>query len=237
MAREPVASDGAKWRFNPQSAISNLARLILAFGSALTGPRCNFAFRLLPSNRAACYDRRLAARRIVSEKKALRPVLVVALAVLIFGVLAAYERFVATLPEREMATHDAPPATEHFSLELQLSFVAAQDAFTLPDDPSLLVRLGEHDLVCTTERVSANAPLKITEVPGIVAGKNAFYVRATPADDAIRQACAARLTVLRDGQTLAEQTLWSSPGDIVSGEVLLDIADDRPSDAAQARSQ
>ena len=77
----------------------------------------------------------------------MRPLFVAVLALAIFGALAAYERFVDTLPERSHATEEAPPAAGKFSLELTLSFDAATDDFALENEPAVVVRMAGRDLI------------------------------------------------------------------------------------------
>lgn len=154
-----------------------------------------------------------------------RPIAVLLLAAAVFGTLIGYSRFVASLPSLRSEYHEPPAADGTFRLELTLSFDAEQDAFSLPDDPSLLVRLGGHDLLRRTDRVSATEKIAVANPPGIVAGRNAFYVRAVPDKEAIARPCAVQLRILRDDQLLREMTLWSQPGDVVSGEVQIDLSE------------
>jgi hypothetical protein len=73
------------------------------------------------------------------------------------------------------------------------------------------------------EPISAGAPVVVEHVSGIVAGANEFFVEAQPGDDALGAAHALRVRVLRDGNPIAEQTLWSEPGLPVRGTVRIDI--------------
>jgi hypothetical protein len=153
----------------------------------------------------------------------MRLAIVGVLALLIFGTLAAYARFLATLPSREVLHYQAPSAEGKFAVEVTLSFAAEKDAFSLDDDPAVVVRMAGSDLLKREGRVESTEPLRAEDVPGIVAGRNAFYVRAVPAEPFISQPCAVRLKIERDGQTIAENTLWSSSGGIVAGELVIDV--------------
>jgi hypothetical protein len=152
-----------------------------------------------------------------------RPALVITMSLAVFGTLAGYSRFLATLPERQRALVEPPPANGRFSLEVTRSFEAAVDAFAFADDPALVVRLAGRDVVRRTDVVDASEPIHVDDLTGIVAGKNAFFVRAIPSDSFVRHPCALQLRVLRDGRLIAEETLWSTPGDIVAGELRLDL--------------
>jgi hypothetical protein len=153
----------------------------------------------------------------------MRPLLVLVLALAIFGALAAYERFVATLPEQSAAIEEPPAAAGKFSVELTLSFDAAKDEFALSDEPAVVVRIAGRDLIRSEQPVAAGQRLRVDEVTGIIAGSNAFFVSAIPSADFIGRPCAARLRILRDEAVIGENTLWSQPGDLVAGEVMVDV--------------
>ena len=153
----------------------------------------------------------------------MRPFLVAVLALAIFGALAAYERFVDTLPERTHASAEPPPAAGRFSVELTLSFDAAKDDFAVGDEPAVVVRMAGHDLIRADEPVTAGQPLRAEDVAGIVQGSNAFFFRAVPAPDFISRPCAARLRIFRDDNVIGENTLWSPPGGVVVGEVVVEV--------------
>jgi hypothetical protein len=166
----------------------------------------------------------------------MRPLLVAALALAIFGALAAYERFVDTLPERNHANEEAPPAAGKFSVELTLSFDAAKDDFALENEPAVVVRMAGRDLIRADEPLTAGQPLR-AEVPGIVQGSNAFFVRAVPAQDFISRPCAARLRIFRDDDVIGENTLWSPPGGLVEGEVAVEVEREAGEQASAGASE
>jgi hypothetical protein len=153
----------------------------------------------------------------------MRPLLVTALALTIFGALAAYERFVDTLPEQIHASEGAAPAAGKFSVELTLSFDAAKDDFALENQPAVVVRMAGRDLIREEEPLTAGRPLRAEDVAGIVQGQNAFFVRAVPAQDFMGRPCAARLRIFRDDDVIGENTLWSPPGGLVVGEVAVEV--------------
>lgn len=153
----------------------------------------------------------------------MRPLLVLLFALAIFGALAAYERFVDTLPQRNHAAEEAPAAAGKFSLELTLSFDAAKDDFALEDEPAAVVRMAGQDLIRADQPVTAGQPLRADDLSGIVSGRNAFFVRAAPAQDFISRPCAARLRIFRDDAVIGENTLWSPPGGLVEGEVVVEV--------------
>lgn len=148
---------------------------------------------------------------------------VILLAIAIFGTVAAYERFLATLPTHQSSVVEAPPATGKFSVVLTLSFDAARDDFGLPEDPALVVSLAGHDIVRRNDRASAIEPLRADDVSGITVGRNAFFIRAIPAEPDLMRPCAVQVKILRDDTLIAENTLWSQPGEVVAGEITVEV--------------
>jgi hypothetical protein len=153
----------------------------------------------------------------------MRPLLVLILAAAIFGTLAGYEFFVATLPQASEIQDEVTPATGKFAVEIMLSFDAAKDAFALSDDPALLVRMGGHELIRRDERATAGELLRADDVPGIVSGRNAFLIRAVPDEASSTRPNAVQVRILRDEEVIAENTLWSQAGNPVAGEVLVEV--------------
>ena len=153
----------------------------------------------------------------------MRPLLVALLALGIFGVLAAYERFVDTLPQRAEAIHHEQTATGKFTVEATLSFDAARDDFALEDEPAVVVRMAGRDLIRADQPVTSGEPLRADDVAGIVEGRNAFFFRAMPAQEFISRPCAARIRVLRDEEIIGESTLWSTAGGLVEGELTVEV--------------
>src|SRR4051812_9045416 len=118
----------------------------------------------------------------------MRPLLVSLLAIAIFGLLAGYERFVATLPSASSKDPTTVAAKGTFSVELTLSFQAAKDEFALADDPAVSLRIGGQDLI-RADHADIGQRLEAANVSGIVAGRNAFFVRAIPDKSDILHAC------------------------------------------------
>lgn len=153
----------------------------------------------------------------------MRPLFVIILAACTFGALAAYERFVDTLPKQVEVHHEEQVAAGKFSIELTLSFDAAKDDFSLDNEPAVVVRMAGRDLIRADEPVTSGDPLRVEDVTGIVQGRNAFFVRAVPSPDFLSRPSAARLQVLRDGVVIGESTLWSPAGGLVEGELTVEV--------------
>ena len=107
-----------------------------------------------------------------------------------------------------------------------MTFAAGPDPFALDLDnaPSLLVTFRGRELLRITEEIPAGEPVRIEDVEGVVAGANEFFVAASPTSTDAAVARAIRVRILRDGATVAEQSLWSDPGESVDGIVVVDVA-------------
>jgi hypothetical protein len=118
-----------------------------------------------------------------------------------------------------------PTAAGIFTVEVTLTFAAGPDPFALDldDAPALVVSFRGRDLLRRTEEIPAGQPIRIESVEGLVAGANEFYVAATPTAQDAAVARAIRVRILRDGATVAEQSLWSAPGESVNGIVVVDV--------------
>ena len=159
----------------------------------------------------------------------MRPLLAVAVSSIILGGLWVYMQYRpptgAVILER--------PAQGTFALEITLSFDAGPDEFALSavDQPSVLVKFRDSELLRLTDRVPAGKPIVVEPIEGIIAGtgpagRNEFYVEATPVDDGAQLSRAMRVRILRDGQPVADESRWSEPGWPVQGTVELHVAAD-----------
>jgi antitoxin (DNA-binding transcriptional repressor) of toxin-antitoxin stability system len=159
----------------------------------------------------------------------MRPVLAILTTVLILGGLQGYfllrDRFGPTAPVA--IEHPAPGV---YSLEITLTFDAGPDPFALAasDQTCLEVLFRGQTLLRRVERVSAGEKVVITPIEDIVAGKNEFVFKASPADSRPEMAYAARVRLLRDDAPIAEQSLWSESGGIVEGKLLVVVEDSKP---------
>lgn len=150
----------------------------------------------------------------------MRPLFALALAAGILGLVQSYMVFQRTAPRPE-----PPPALVResaegeFFLELTLTFDAAPDDFDI-EPASLAVTQGGEDLLRLRRPLPAGETIR-AETP-LAVGVNELYVRAWAADDTPRER-AMRVRVLRDEQTIWEETLWSRPGEPVEGPVRIDI--------------
>ncbi|MCA9264538.1 MAG: hypothetical protein KDA60_11840 [Planctomycetales bacterium] len=166
----------------------------------------------------------------------MRPLAAFFVAGLILGGLQLY---MVTRPQAKLEIRNLTEnwATGQFEVEVTLTFDAGADPFGLEatDAPSLLVMLQGRELLRRTDTVAAGIPLLIRQVDSVADGNNRFYIQAIPQDTEMARSVAARVRVLRDGQTVADQTLWSEPGLPVDGEIevhLGKLPDAHPEDHA-----
>jgi hypothetical protein len=153
----------------------------------------------------------------------MRPLLAFAVVIVILGGLQLYMTF-RPQARREAARAEVQAAGQ-FAVEITLTFDAGPDEFALDvsDAPSLFVQLRGHDLLRRSDPIEAGSQINVESVDGIVVGANEFFVQATPQDTTANVARAVRVRILRDGQPLADDTLWAEPGDVVQGAVVVDV--------------
>jgi hypothetical protein len=153
----------------------------------------------------------------------MRPLLAFLTVITILGGLQLYMLY---RPQRTAVVGEQPEqrALGRFQVELTLTFDAGPDEFALDrsDAPTLLVRLRGQDVMRRTEPVEAVEQV-VADVAGLVAGRNEFFVQATPRETTAERARAVRVRVLRDGTPIADQTLWSEPGELVQGALLVEL--------------
>ncbi len=155
----------------------------------------------------------------------MRILLAAALSGLILGGLAAYMNLRPTPGAGSGGPIVLQTASGSFSVDITLTFDAAPDSFAV--DPSraaaLLVLFHGKELLRATEPVSAGQPVRIEPIEGMLAGENEFFVHAAPSDADALLARGLRVRVLRDDLPIAEQSLWSEPGEVVQGIVVVSV--------------
>lgn len=189
----------------------------------------------------------------------MRPILALITTVAVIGSVAFYGAFIRALPPIESVTHEVERATGLFSVDLTLTFDAVTDsAFSIDaDNPDRrhsieLTFRGQKFFVNKLIKAGSTVEMAINDVR---VGSNSFHIeinvpdlefgRAIDLDDEFGvepsgkqkedevtiPSRAVRIRVLRDGVPMlgAEKTIWSEPGQKVSGEVLINVpAFDQP---------
>ena len=152
----------------------------------------------------------------------MRPLAAILLAVLILGSVKAYQLFESSLPAPVSVAQAQVSAAGQFSVDLTLTFDAGPDDFALAP-LSALVELQGRELYRSRERIPEGRAIVVEDVAGVVEGVNSFFIKIAPAEaDSTRQR-AVRVRVLRDGVSIAEETLWSEPGAAVEGIVQVGV--------------
>ncbi|MEQ8785296.1 MAG: hypothetical protein RIC55_03320 [Pirellulaceae bacterium] len=169
-----------------------------------------------------------------------RPLFAGGLVIGILGLVQLYMLFVASVP---LASYDTSmrAAEGVFAVELTLTFDAGSDGFTLENESPVVVDFRGRNLMEGRGPFLMGEVITVSPVEGIVqsrdgqGGVNSFAVDVTakpPERDAFaldapttstQLAHAVRLRILRDGQPVAEETLWSEPGQPVQGVVTLTV--------------
>ena len=152
----------------------------------------------------------------------MRPLAAILLAVLILGSVKAYMLFERSLPPPMVVSTVQQSAAGKFSVDVTLTFDAAADEFAL-EPLSVVIELQGQELFRSREPVPADRPIVLEDVPRVVEGRNSFFLKVTPADSDFNSERAVRVRVLRDGEPVSEQTLWSEPGGVVEGIVNVDV--------------
>lgn len=153
----------------------------------------------------------------------MRPFFAILVVVTILGGMQAYMTY-RPRPQAASAVIQETSARGSFSVEVTPSFDAGPDQFALEldDAPSLIVQFRGKEILSHRDAIDAGTAVTVDDVSGLVVGGNEFFVRATPAtlNDI---SLAIRIRILRDGSPLADQTLWSEPGEAPQGTVVIDV--------------
>ena len=180
-----------------------------------------------------------------------RPLLVVVMALGVWGTLKSYEGFHASLPARQRVENIRNAAEGDYSVATTLTFDARGDDF---DPLALRITLEGQVLFESDQIQKAGVPVVVSPVSGMKTGINELLVEVgsgttsmeTGGDDpfadadfgesslpeteepALPVARAIRVQVLLGNQLVADQTLWSEPGEPVVGLIILDIPENVP---------
>ena len=155
----------------------------------------------------------------------MRPLVAILIAVFVIGGVHTFLKATGNYDVKSTTAVDVGQlaARGTFAVDITLTFDAEADSFFADEPTSLLVRLGQTELLARADFVPAGTPLLIDPVPNIVQGRNEFYIQVIPRSEAEARSHAVRVRVLRDGQTIADETLWAEPGDPVTGRIVIDV--------------
>jgi len=170
-----------------------------------------------------------------------RPLLVLVMATAVWGSLTAFENFRASLPKPEAVENVRADAQSVYAITITLSFDAQGDAFS---PLALRVSLDGVDepLFESNTTVRAGVPVLISPVAGIKVGVNELLIEVgsgTDSTEATPQqiANAIRVQIMANAEVIAERTLWSEPGNTISGLVVIDVPANTAANAAPAEHE
>lgn len=177
-----------------------------------------------------------------------RPLLALGLVIVTLGMVQAYVSFRDSIPQKKRTRIIAAPANGKFDLEVTITFDASVDAFT--QQQALVISRGETILFEADRPLKRGEQILIEDIPGITNGANEFRVEAFPtlsnevenSDDGfggfelenenepvkepfVQPANALRLRIIRDEVELGDTTIWSEPGEPISGIVTVEVND------------
>ncbi|MFC1834278.1 hypothetical protein ACFL2Q_06030 [Thermodesulfobacteriota bacterium] len=156
----------------------------------------------------------------------MRPLTAILIWVILIGGLTAYMHGrTRTVKAPEFQARSAEGS---YSVEAVTTFSAEPDPFALrtgsEEGPTaLLIKVNGKEILRRDENVPRGRPVIAKDVPGIHEGLNEFYVEAAPPLSQADQAHAVRVRILRDGEPVAERTLWAEPGLKIAATVPLDV--------------
>lgn len=160
----------------------------------------------------------------------MRPVYAVLVWVVILGGLWVYTEARDYFDRPSSNAEPILPAPGKYELELTPTFdaITSVDEFSvdLTPRPTLLATLNGREIIRFTDKAPAGVAKTFSwdtnKVPMNI-GPNGVYLElaAPPAEAEVRRG--VRVQVLRDGESIADQMLWSQPGGPVLGRIVLDV--------------
>lgn len=184
-----------------------------------------------------------------------RPLLVLVMATVVWGSLMLFHKFRASLPTPEAAANVRADAQSEYAIAITLTFDAQGDAFS---PLALRVSLdGVHEpLFESNLTVRAGVPVLIAPVAGIKVGVNELLVEVGSGTDFSDESAnafgaadtgeataaplqqvahAIRVQVMANEDVIVDQTLWSEPGDTVSGLIVIDVPENTSARATRVQ--
>lgn len=115
-----------------------------------------------------------------------------------------------------------------FALQVTTTFAVEPDPFALRTErneaSALLVKLNGNEILRKTDKVQAGAPIRVEPVPGLIDGRNEFYLEANPPVGLANLSYAVRVQLFRDEQLVAERSFWSEPGSRIASSFQVSIS-------------
>ncbi len=155
----------------------------------------------------------------------MRPLIALIVAAVVLGSVSLFIKHQSRILVEKAAPRASQVVKGRLDVEITLTFDAGPDAFALQgtDAPSLIVEHLGNAILSRTDEITAGKPITISDIANIEQGGNSFVVRCTPQDKDPEVAHAIRVRVLRDGQPIADESIWSAPGEPCEGIVEVEL--------------
>jgi hypothetical protein len=170
-----------------------------------------------------------------------RPLLVLLMSAAVWGSLTSFQKFRASLPTPEAVENERAASQSVYAIAITLTFDAQGDAFS-----PLALRISldgvEEPLFESNTIVRAGVPVLISPVAGIKVGVNELLFEVGSGTDftaaSLHQiAHAIRIQVQANEEVIAERTLWSEPGNTISGVIVIDVPENTTASAVAAEHE
>ncbi len=170
-----------------------------------------------------------------------RPLLVLVMWTAIWGSLISFQNFRASLPKPEAIENQREDAQAEYAIAITLTFDAQGDAFS-PIAMRVSLDGVSEPIFESDTTVQAGVPVLISPVAGIKVGVNELLVEVgsgTDSTEATQQqvAHAIRVQVMANAEVIVERTLWSEPGNTISGLVVIDVPENSAANTAAAEDE
>lgn len=131
----------------------------------------------------------------------------------------------AAVPQAQAAAVEFA-ADRRFSIEITPTFSIENDPFALQTTETaatpLEVRFNGTPLEMPYDTISRGATIRVVDVQGVMNGNNEIYVKASPPMSETMIDHGIRIRFYADSSLIADQTVWSSQGSLVSGTASFD---------------
>ena len=111
----------------------------------------------------------------------MRVLIAVLFSVLLLGGIGAYIRFADSITPKPPDMSE-PAALGQYAIDVTLTFDAKVSLFSAVEPFSLQIRFRDRVIYESQETIKAGTPLRIENIPDVKAGRNEFWVYASPGD-------------------------------------------------------
>ncbi len=148
--------------------------------------------------------------------------------VVIIGLVVSFQNYSEAQSQKSGQGHDTSIEMSQISytLELTATFRPASDSFVLTASGSsidpLQITMAGKSMVSAALELQPGKPL-LTEIDGIIVGRNELLVRAIVPRSYSETSQALRAVVYANGAVIAQDTFWSVPGGDITGTLYFEV--------------